>query len=396
MGSELLQIVIPVLVPLTAASVSLVAYRAARARLKAVQAACEALGLARVKDAASAYRAEGTIADVRVTATMTPLTLSAALPWAVAEPVTVEATARRLARVRDETATGDADFDAVVQLGGSEGAVAVLAAAESRAWIRRVLGTKRQFIREGRIWRHVLRPPGAVAEVRRLIEEVAGLAAAAPRLHPDNTTRAAMLERASDASDGQVAAHFIRRLLAIHGKTPEGEAASRLALGNADPELRLLAASRLAGDGIDTLLGLAGDASLAPSLRARAVAAASASSCWPLALHTLRGLLAPVGPPEVIAAAAEGLGLVGETAALGALRELLAHESAAVRQAALRAIERMDHGSLDGLGGALAVAESSDALDGALVVQASGGEVALTPQAVDEVSSPSGANGGSS
>jgi hypothetical protein len=376
-GPELLEVIIPVLVPLTTAGVALVAYRAGRARLRAVAAACEALGLAPKKDPALAYRAEGAVGGVAVTVTMTPLMVSAALPWAVAEEVSVQPTSRRRTRVRGELATGDPDFDADVQLSASEGVVAVLAAPTSRAWIRRVLATKRQFIREGRVWRQAFWAPKTARGVRRLVEEVVRLAAEAPRVQPDGSTRRALLERASDGGDAQVASHFVRRLLMVHGRTPEGEAASRLALRHADPELRLLAATRLAGDGIDTLLALARDANLAPSLRARALAAAAASSCWPLALETLREMVAPGGPPEVITAAAEGLGLVRETAALGALRALLAHESAAVRQAALRAIERIDHGSLDGIGGALAVVGSGGALDGALVVEAGGGEVAL-------------------
>lgn len=382
MGPALVEVIIPVLVPLATAGLALVAYRAVRARLRAVRAACEALGLAQLDDPALAYRAEGAVGGVPVAVTMTPLTVSAALPWAVADPVSVQPTRGRRGRARSEAATGDAAFDAAVQLSASEAAVAVLAAPASRAWLRRVLGTQRQLIREGRVWRQERWAPKTAGGARRLIEAVARLAAEAPRLQPENTTRRALLERAADGDDPQVASHFLRRLLAVYGTTPEGEAASRLALSHADPELRLLAASRLAGDGIDTLLALARDGGLPPPLRARSVAAASASSCWPLALDTLRGLLAPGGPPEVIAAAADGLGLVSETSALGALRELLAHESAPVRQAALRAVERIDHGSLDGIGGALAVTGSASGLDGALEVSTEGGEVALAAPVV--------------
>ncbi|MEZ4269848.1 MAG: HEAT repeat domain-containing protein [Myxococcota bacterium] len=378
MGPELLELIIPTLIPLAGATVALFAYRAGRARLNAVRGACEALGLAQVKDPALAYRGEGEVGGVAVTVTMTPLTVSATLPWAVSEPVVVQPTMRKRARVPGAQATGDAAFDADVQLGGGEAVIAVLAAPESRAWVRRMLATKRQYVQDGRLRRHDFWAPKTVAGAQRFIEEVARLAAEAPRLTPQNTTRQALLQRASDARDPEVASHFIRRLLAVHGKTAEGLAASRLALKHADPELRLLAAGRLAGDGMDTLLALARDGELEPGLRARAVAAASASSCWPLALDTLHGLLAAGEAEAVVAAAAEGLGLVREEAALPALRGLLADESAAVRQAALRAIERIDHGSLDSVAGALAVAGAGAGVDGALEVATAGGEVALS------------------
>jgi hypothetical protein len=376
-GSEWLQILVPVLVPVAWAGVVVGAALAARRRLAAVKAAAAALGLVAVKDPAAVFRAEGEVGGVAVAVTMTPLVVSAALPWAVAGELAVHRRLGARMRVAGAVPTGDAAFDAAVVLRAPEPVVAALAGARSRAWLLEVVRTRGTAIREGRLVRTHFWTPKTAEGVREFVEAVAATARRAPRLDALNTGRRALLERAEEVGDPAVSGHFVRRLLASYGGTPEGVAACRMALGHADPELRLLAASRLAGDGIDTLIALARDGGLGPGVRARAIAAAARSSCWPLALDALTEALGAGQPAEVVAAAADGLGLVREVAALPLLRALLEHESAAVRQAALRAIERIDHGSLEGIGGALAVAGDGAAAEGALEVSGAGGELGL-------------------
>jgi hypothetical protein len=106
---------------------------------------------------------------------------------------------------------------------------------------------------------------------------------------------------------------------------PISRDALRRALGDADPEVRITAASAVGSEGLPSLIAVAGDPATAPATAARAVLALG--SDLPLGLaDRLLDRAREESRRELALAVAHGLGRVGDDAAIARLSELLERE----------------------------------------------------------------------
>jgi hypothetical protein len=157
---------------------------------------------------------------------------------------------REPATLDRSVATGDSPFDAEVTVQGEEGAVLACLDAPTRACIRRVVGLGAE-LRDGRL---LLETPGDMrgrGQLRQSLQDMAHVGAALAE------NRERVSERLShNARTDPVPAVRLRSLTVLQRRDPGDfvpREASRAALSDADPAVRLAAASFLGDEGMTAL-----------------------------------------------------------------------------------------------------------------------------------------------
>ena len=174
---------------------------------------------------------------------------------------------REPATLRRSVATGDSPFDAEVTVQGEEGTVLACLDAPTRACTRRVVGLGAE-LRDGRL---LLETPGDMrgrGQLRQSLQDMAHVGAAF----------AGSPERVSErlghnARTDPVPAVRLRSLAVLQRRDPGDPVAretSRTALSDADPAVRLAAASFLGDEGMSALASLAEDGGVDAGLRVEA------------------------------------------------------------------------------------------------------------------------------
>ena len=202
----------------------------------------------------------------------------------------------------DDDQLGDARFDAEILVHGPAMVLLGVLDAPSRAAVRRVVGRWGVHVEGGAIYYD---QRGVIANTRKLRAILLDMVGLANRLRPPPDGYQAATQRAL-ASDPEVGVRRRCLDLLLARRGPITLAAASVAMKDADPEMRRLAALAAGPEGFDTLEALLDDAHLGVAEADSIFATLETHAPSIAKAHAERLIVAPPRPSTVIAVRAAG------------------------------------------------------------------------------------------